>query len=47
MNVAIGMQTSARIYFEYSISIWAMVNMGESFAMIFGSWIQTEGLTVT
>ncbi|WVQ83463.1 hypothetical protein IAT38_005604 [Cryptococcus sp. DSM 104549] len=47
MNVGAGMQTSARIYFEFAIAIWAMVNMGESFAMIFGSWIQTEGLTVT
>ncbi|WVQ94560.1 hypothetical protein IAU59_001640 [Kwoniella sp. CBS 9459] len=47
MNVAVGMQTSVRIYFEFAISIWAMVNMGESFAILFGSWIQTEGLTVT
>ncbi|WVF67064.1 hypothetical protein IAT40_001808 [Kwoniella sp. CBS 6097] len=47
MNIAVGMQTSVRIYFEFAISIWAMVNMGESFAIIFGSWIQTEGLTVT
>ncbi|OCF32364.1 ABC transporter [Kwoniella heveanensis BCC8398] len=47
MNVAVGMQTSVRIYFEFAISIWAMVNMGESFAIMFGSWIQTEGLTVT
>ncbi|WRT65356.1 uncharacterized protein IL334_002299 [Kwoniella shivajii] len=47
MNVGVGMQTSVRIYFEFAITIWAMVNMGESFAMIFGSWIQTEGLTVT
>ncbi|KAK8861246.1 hypothetical protein IAR55_002065 [Kwoniella newhampshirensis] len=47
MNIGVGMQTSARIYFEFAITIWAMVNMGESFAMIFGSWIQTEGLTVT
>ncbi|ODN87104.1 ABC transporter [Cryptococcus wingfieldii CBS 7118] len=47
INVGAGMQTSARIYFEFSISIWAMTNMGESYAMILGSWIQTEGLTVT
>ncbi|KAK6907065.1 hypothetical protein I203_101054 [Kwoniella mangroviensis CBS 8507] len=47
MNIGVGMQTSVRIYFEFAITIWAMVNMGESFAMIFGSWIQTEGLTVT
>ncbi|WWC87631.1 uncharacterized protein L201_002521 [Kwoniella dendrophila CBS 6074] len=47
INIGAGMQTSVRIYFEFAITIWAMVNMGESFAMIFGSWIQTEGLTVT
>ncbi|WVR04136.1 hypothetical protein IAU60_001135 [Kwoniella sp. DSM 27419] len=47
MNIGVGMQTSARIYFEFAITIWSMVNMGESFAIIFGSWIQTEGLTVT
>jgi hypothetical protein len=47
MNVAVGLQTSAKIYFEFGMTIWAMVNMGESFAMIFGSWIQIEGLTVT
>jgi hypothetical protein len=41
------MQTSARIFFEFGFSIWALVNMGESMAMIFGSWISIEGLTVT
>jgi len=47
MNVAVGLQTSTNIYFEFGMTIWAMVNLGESFAMIFGSWIQIEGLTVT
>ncbi|KAL7419907.1 hypothetical protein Q5752_005823 [Cryptotrichosporon argae] len=47
MNVGVGMQTSARIYFEYAASIWALLNMGESFAIIFGAWISVEGLTVT
>jgi hypothetical protein len=47
MNVAVGMQTSARIYFEYSMTIWAMVNMGESFALVLASWLHVEGLTVT
>jgi len=41
------MQTSARIYFEYSISIWALLNMGESLLLIFGTFIHIEGLTVT
>lgn len=47
MNVAVGMQTSVRIYFEFAVSIWAMINMGESFAVILASWIPVEGLTVT
>lgn len=47
MNVAVGMQTSARIYFQFSISIWALINMGESLTMIAGSFIYVEGLTVT
>lgn len=47
MNVAVGMQTSARIYFQFSVSIWAMINMGESMTMIVGSFISIEGLTVT
>jgi hypothetical protein len=47
MNVGVGMQTSARIYFEYSISIWALLNMGESLLLIFGTFIHIEGLTVT
>ena len=46
INVGAGMQTSARIYFEYAMTIWAMVNMGESFAIIFATWIPIEGLTV-
>jgi hypothetical protein len=41
------MQTSARIYFEYSLSIWSMLSMGESFLLIFGTFIHIEGLTVT
>lgn len=47
MNVAVGLQTSARIYFEFAVTIWAMVNMGESFAIILATWIPVEGLTVT
>lgn len=47
MNVAVGLQTSARIYFEFAFTIWAMINMGESFAIVVGSWIAVEGLTVT
>ena len=42
MNVAVGEQTSVRIFFEFAVSIWSMVNMGESFAILVGSWINTE-----
>lgn len=47
MNVGVGMQTSARIFFEYWATIWALTNFGESLAIIVGSWIRSEGLTVT
>jgi hypothetical protein len=47
MNVGVGLQTSARIFFEFATTIWALGNMGESAAMIVGAWIQSEGLTVT
>ncbi|KAJ6501512.1 P-loop containing nucleoside triphosphate hydrolase protein [Mycena vitilis] len=47
MNVAVGMQTSARIYFEYSISIWALQSLGESIAIIFGSFFNAMGLAVS
>ncbi|KAJ7293859.1 P-loop containing nucleoside triphosphate hydrolase protein [Mycena rebaudengoi] len=40
MNVAVGMQTDARIYFEYSASIWAVLNLGESVAIIFASFFE-------
>lgn len=47
MNVAVGMQTSVRIYFEYFACTWALVNMGESLSIIVASWLDSEGLTVT
>ncbi|ORX36262.1 P-loop containing nucleoside triphosphate hydrolase protein [Kockovaella imperatae] len=46
INVGAGMQTSVRIFFEFSLTIWACVNLGESWAMMFGAWIPAEGLTV-
>jgi len=47
MNVGVGMQTSARIFFEYFTTIWSLTNLGESFAIIVSSWVPSEGLTVT
>ena len=46
LHVGSGMQTSARIFFEFAITIFTQVNMGESMALICGAWIHTEGLTV-
>lgn len=47
MNVGVGMQTSARIFFEFFASIWALSNLGESFAIAVSMWVSSEGLTVT
>lgn len=47
MNVGVGMQTSVRIFFEYFVTIFCLLHMGESFSMLFGAWISVEGLTVT
>lgn len=47
MNVGVGMQTSATIYFEFFACIWCLVNMGESLGLIAASWLNSEGLTVT
>lgn len=47
MNVAVGMQTSARIYFEYAITIWALQSLGESIAIIFGAFFDAMGIAVS
>ncbi|KAJ6569618.1 P-loop containing nucleoside triphosphate hydrolase protein [Mycena capillaripes] len=47
MNVAVGMQTSARIYFEYAITIWALQSLGESIAIIFGAFFNAMGIAVS
>ncbi|KAJ6521845.1 hypothetical protein B0H19DRAFT_1348812 [Mycena capillaripes] len=47
MNVAVGMQTSARIYFEYAITIWALQSLAESIAIIFGAFFNTMGIAVS
>jgi hypothetical protein len=47
MNVATGMQTSARIYFEYAIAIWVQLSLGESVGIAFASFFDTMGLSVS
>lgn len=47
MNVATGMRTGARIYFEFAISIWAQLSFGESVGIAFASFFDTMGLSVS
>ncbi|KAJ7356761.1 P-loop containing nucleoside triphosphate hydrolase protein [Mycena albidolilacea] len=47
MNVAVGMQTSARIYFEYAVTIVALGSMGESIAIIFSAFFDGVGIAVS
>lgn len=47
MNVATGMQTNARIFFEFSVAIWAQLSFGESIGIAFASYFDTMGLSVS
>lgn len=47
MNVATGMRTSGRIYFEFAVSIWVQLNFGESVGIAFASFFDTMGLSVS
>jgi hypothetical protein len=47
MNIGAGMQLSASIYCEFAVSIWTLVHLGESMAILFSSWVKIDGLTVT
>ncbi|KAI0086907.1 P-loop containing nucleoside triphosphate hydrolase protein [Irpex rosettiformis] len=47
MNVATGMRTNARVYFEFAIAIWAQLNFGESIGIAFASFFDTMGLSVS
>ncbi|KAF7367373.1 Pleiotropic drug resistance proteins (PDR1-15), ABC superfamily [Mycena sanguinolenta] len=47
MNVAVGMQTNARIYFEYAVTIVVLQNMGESIAIIFSAFFDALGFAVS
>lgn len=47
MNVATGMRTDGRIFFEFAIGIWAELNFGESIGIAFASFFDTMGLSVS
>ncbi|THG93191.1 hypothetical protein EW026_g7977 [Hermanssonia centrifuga] len=47
MNLATGMQTNARIFFEFTIAIWVQLNFGESIGIAFSSFFDTMGLSVS
>ena len=47
LNVATGMRTNPRIYFEFTIATWAQLNMGESIGIAFASFFDTMGLSVS
>ncbi|KAJ1301061.1 hypothetical protein OPQ81_003479 [Rhizoctonia solani] len=46
-NIGAGMQTSPRIFFEYSFAIFALQSNGESFGIIFASITNSLGLSVS
>lgn len=46
-NVGGGMQTNARIFFEYSLCIFALQSNGESFGIMFGCLTDSMGFNVS
>ncbi|KDQ57066.1 hypothetical protein JAAARDRAFT_35662 [Jaapia argillacea MUCL 33604] len=42
-----GLQLNARIYFEFVIGIFGLLNFGESVGIIFSSWVINGGLSVS
>lgn len=47
MNVATGMRTNARIYFEFAVAVWVQLSFGESIGIAFASFFDTMGLSVS
>ncbi|EKM57187.1 uncharacterized protein PHACADRAFT_208320 [Phanerochaete carnosa HHB-10118-sp] len=47
MNVATGMQSNARIYFEFTVSVWIQLSFGESVGIAFASFFDTMGLSMS
>ncbi|KAG8774795.1 hypothetical protein FRC12_001829 [Ceratobasidium sp. 428] len=46
-NIGAGMQTSARIFFEYAVAIFALQSNGESFGIAFACVTNSLGLSVS
>jgi hypothetical protein len=47
MNVAVGLQTSVRIYFEFSTTLLCLLSFGESIAVLFCTFVGQMGLAVS
>ncbi|EKM57215.1 uncharacterized protein PHACADRAFT_92002, partial [Phanerochaete carnosa HHB-10118-sp] len=47
MNVATGMQSNARIYFEFTVFVWIQLSFGKSVGIAFASFFDTMGLSVS
>lgn len=47
LNVATGMRTDARIFFEFTVATWVQLSFGESVGIAFASFFDTMGLSVS
>jgi hypothetical protein len=47
INVATGMRTGWRVFFEFAICIWVQLSFGESVGIAFASFFDTMGLSVS
>ncbi|KAG8931848.1 hypothetical protein FRC02_002035 [Tulasnella sp. 418] len=46
-NIGAGLQTNARIFFQYAFAVWALQSNGESFGMMFGVVTRDMGVNVS
>ncbi|KAG8903628.1 hypothetical protein FRB99_002933 [Tulasnella sp. 403] len=46
-NIGAGMQTNARIFFEFAFAEWALLSTGESIGLMFGSFTNSMGFNVS
>ncbi|TFK50026.1 P-loop containing nucleoside triphosphate hydrolase protein [Heliocybe sulcata] len=47
MLAGMNLQLNARIYFEYVVGVFGLLNFGESIGIIFSSWVINGGLSVS
>lgn len=47
LNVAAGMQTSPRIFFEFWLVQWSVASFGESVGLMLASFARSMGLNVS